>query len=55
MGTITNFWLLCNAEQEKHLQEIRHNWPQIVPENVKQRIHRLFREETSSITPNMPC
>ena len=37
-----------NAEQQKHLQEIRHNWPQIVPENVKQWIHHLFREETSS-------
>jgi hypothetical protein len=35
----------CFNEQ---MQSIRSNWPRLVPNDLKNRIHRLFREETSS-------
>lgn len=35
-------------EVDRHLQDIRDSWPHLVPNSLKEKIHRLFREETSS-------
>src|ERR1700683_3386624 len=36
------------TEANRRLQQVRAEWPRVVPNDLKDRIHKLFREQTSS-------
>jgi hypothetical protein len=37
-----------HLETNRRLRQVRAEWPRIVPNDLKERIHKLFREQTSS-------
>ena len=45
-GKFTHFENLKKVD--RHLQDIRDSWPHLVPNSLKEKIHRLFQEETSN-------